>query len=64
MTDGIEKFTIEIADHGMKIRDGKGVCLELSALEALMVLDILQHEEENLKAMARASSPMPIRIKF
>jgi hypothetical protein len=41
------------------ISDHNGAAIELSALEALMLLDVLTQEEEKLRWMAKASSPMP-----
>ena len=57
-----EKFTINVSAQGVKIFGPGGKLLELTAGEALMVLDILKEEESQLKAMAKASSPLPINI--
>ncbi len=57
-----EKFTFEVTDGGLDIfRSGERV-LHFTAGEALMLLDILQTEEANLKRMANETSPSPIRI--
>jgi hypothetical protein len=62
MKDAKEKFTIHISGQGVKISGAGGECLELTAVEALMVLDILRGEENQLKVMAEASSPLPMKI--
>jgi len=57
-----EKFTISVSENCVKI-DCPGrdpICF--TASEALMLLDILQNEEENLRKMADNVSPIPIRI--
>ncbi len=57
-----EKFTIKVTDNGLDIfSDGERI-LHFTAGEALMLLDILQTEEANLKRMADEASPSPIRI--
>ncbi len=57
-----EKFTINVTDNGLDIfSDGERV-LHFTAGEALMLLDILQTEEANLKRMADEASPAPIKI--
>ncbi len=60
----VEKFTIEITDTGMDIIDREGISLSFSPIEALMLLDILKHEEENLRKMADEASPLPMRFHF
>jgi hypothetical protein len=60
----IEKFTIEITDTGMDIISREGISLSFSPIEALMLLDILKHEEENLRKMADKASPLPMRFHF
>ena len=60
----VEKFTIEITQAGMDIIDREGISLTLSPLEALMLLDILKHEEQNLRKMADEASPLPMQIHF
>jgi hypothetical protein len=57
-----EKFTIEVTDNGLEIFCGGEKVLHFTASEALMLLDILQNEEKNLKQMADEASPAPIRI--
>lgn len=59
-----EKFTITISQKGVTIYSAGALCLELRAGEALMLLDILQHEKTRLEAMAAAQSPLPLRFTF
>ena len=59
-----EKFTISLTSEGVEISSNEGGSLSFTALEALMVLDILQEEEPNLRRMADAVSPLPMRIRF
>lgn len=54
----MEKFTIEITEIGLVITAEKGDRLEFSAVEALMLLDILKNEEAELRKMADAASPL------
>jgi len=58
-----DRFTIEIRQRGLVITSGKGVSLEFTAGEALMLLDILTAEQERLRNMAREASPGPIKIQ-
>ena len=58
-----EKFTVEITKSGVDILGGDGQVLHFTALEALMLLDILRNEEAELKRMAEEASPIPIKIK-
>jgi hypothetical protein len=60
----VEKFTIEFTDTGMDITGAEGISLIFSAVEALMLLDILKQEEENLRKMADKASPLPVRFHF
>ena len=60
--DPVEKFTIEITQTGMDIIGREGISLTFSPLEALMLLDILKHEEQNLRRMADEASPLPMQI--
>ena len=57
-----EKFIIEVTDKGLDIFRGGERALHFTASEALMLLDILQNEETNLKRMADEAAPAPIRI--
>jgi hypothetical protein len=57
-----EKFTVEMAESGVDITSGEGISLHFSALEALMLLDILKGEEANLRRAADEASPLPIQI--
>ena len=56
-----EKFTIKITDTGITILSEQD-SMHFSAGEALMLLDILRNEEPNLRKMAEADSPIPIKI--
>jgi len=47
-----EKFIFEVTDDGLEIFCGGEKALHFTAGEALMLLDILQTEEANLKRMA------------
>ena len=58
-----ERFTIEITGGGLVVTSGKGVSLEFTACEALMLLDILTEEEKRLRNMAQEASPAPIKIQ-
>jgi hypothetical protein len=58
-----EKFVIQMTGEGMEISGG-GRSLRFTACEALMVLDILKAEEENLRRIADEASPLPLRIQF
>jgi hypothetical protein len=59
-----EKFVIRITDHGVEVTSDEGRHLFFTACEALMFLDILRTEEENLRRMADEASPLPFRIEF
>ena len=54
----MEKFTIEVIETGVVVTGENGNRLEFSAIEALMLLDILKNEEAELRKMADAASPM------
>ncbi len=60
--EATEKFTVEIAESGVDITSAEGISLHFSALEALMLLDILKNEEANLRRAADEASPLPVRI--
>jgi hypothetical protein len=60
--EATEKFTVEMTESGVDITSGEGIGLHFSALEALMLLDILKDEEANLRRAADEASPLPIRI--
>jgi len=62
MTTHGEKFTIEVNDEGMIIKDGEGQHLFFTPIEALMLLDILKTEEMRLKNLAEKTSPLPIKM--
>jgi len=57
-----EKFTINISDNCVIIDSPEREPVRFTAGEALMLLDILKGEEENLQKMADAASPIPFRI--
>jgi len=58
-----EKFTIRVTDSGVRMTDQEGNCLNLTAGEALMLLDILRNEEAELNDMAEKASPLPVNIR-
>ena len=58
----MEKFTIEVTEIGFVVTGEDGDRLEFSAIEALMLLDILKNEEPELRKMADATSPMSVKI--
>jgi hypothetical protein len=57
-----ERFTIRMTDDGMEISSGPRRRLTFRAYDALMLLDILKAEEENLRKIADEASPLPIRL--
>jgi len=57
-----EKFHIEVVKDGVLIRDENNLSMSFSAVEALMLLDILKNEEATLRRMADEASPLPVRI--
>ena len=59
-----KKFIIQMTEEGMEISSGRGRRLRFSACDALMLLDILKAEEENLRRIADEASPLPMRIQF
>lgn len=59
-----ERFTIRVSDGGLKIRCHEGGEVNLSAAEALMLLDILTNEKPELMRLAAEASPMPMRIQY
>lgn len=63
MEGATERFTIEITESGLAITGGRGLSLEFTACEALMLLDILTEEEQRLRNMAQEASPAPIKIQ-
>jgi hypothetical protein len=58
-----EKFTIRVTDSGVRMTDKEGNCLDFTAGEALMLLDILRNEEAELNDMAEKASPLPVNIR-
>lgn len=59
-----DRFTIRVTDHGLEIEGEEGVRVSFSAAEALMLLDILQQEEGELRRLADEASPLPGSIRF
>jgi hypothetical protein len=59
-----EKFTISITERGVAIKSAAGGGVDLTAGEALMVLEILEHEADRLRTMAADAAPLPIRFTF
>ena len=55
-----EKLAIEITESGEVILRGQNNLLKLTAGEAIMLLDILRNEEENLKKTGEKASPISI----
>ncbi len=58
-----ERYSITVGDAGLEIRNSEGKGLSFTAAEALMLLDILKNEEENLKFLADQATPLPFRIR-
>jgi len=58
-----ERYRITVGDGGLEIHSNEGKSLSFTAAEALMLLDILKNEEENLKLLAEQASPLPFRIR-
>jgi hypothetical protein len=59
-----DRFTIRITDRGLEVECVDGGRVALTAAEALMLLDILQNEEQELRKIADDASPLPVRIRF
>ena len=53
-----EKFTIEIDDAGNVTISGDERFLRFTAVQALMVLDILKSEEDRLRRLVDEASPI------
>ena len=64
MDQSTEKFTIRITAQGVVITGKEGNRLELTACEVLMLLDVLNSEEDELKRMSEEASPLPMKIRF
>ncbi|MCF8062734.1 MAG: hypothetical protein K9M82_09480 [Deltaproteobacteria bacterium] len=58
-----ERFKIRVSERGLEILCYDGGEVTFSAAEALMLLDILRHEESQLTQLAEAASPLPMRIR-
>ncbi len=59
-----EKFTVEMTKSGLNILGADRQVLHFTAVEALMLLDILKDEEAELKRMAEKASPFPPKIRL
>lgn len=59
-----EKFTIKVTDGGVVVIGEEGNGLNFSPGEALMLLDVLKNEENELRKMAEEKSPAPVKIQF
>lgn len=59
-----EKFTVEMTKSGLNILGADRQVLHFTAVEALMLLDILKDEEAELKRMAEKASPFPLKIRL
>jgi hypothetical protein len=64
MDKSTERYRITVGGGGLKIHSSKGKSLSFTAAEALMLLDILKNEEENLRLLSEQASPLPVRIRF
>jgi hypothetical protein len=64
MEEMTEKFTVEMTKSGVDIVGADEQVLHFTAVEALMLLDILKNEEAELKRMAEKASPIPIKIRI
>jgi len=64
MDKSTERYRITVGGGGLEIHSSEGNSLSFTATEALMLLDILKNEEENLKVLADQASPLPVRIRF
>jgi hypothetical protein len=60
----IEKFDISVTEEGLLIRGEGGISMHFSAVEALMLLDILKAEETTLRGMADEASPLPMGLRI
>ena len=58
MDERSEKFTIEIDDAGNVTISGDERFLRFTAVQALMVLDILKSEEDRLRRLVDEASPI------
>ena len=58
-----EKFDISVTEEGLLIRGEEGMSMHFSAVEALMLLDILKAEETTLRRMADEASPLPMGLR-
>lgn len=63
-----EKFTVNISDQHIIItgfdQTGTKQQLNFSPAQALMLLDILQHEADRIRQAADMLSPIPIKISL
>jgi hypothetical protein len=59
-----EKLTIRVTESGLTLQVHGGAAVELTAVEALMLLDILRDEERTLQELAEKASPLPFRMRI
>jgi hypothetical protein len=57
-----ERFAIEIRDKGLVINGEGETKLHFTAVEALMLLDILRNEEATLRRLADEAAPIKIHF--
>jgi len=60
-----EKFSVKVGEQGViisSVTDGVEKHLSFTPSEALMLLDILNNEAQNLEEMAIEASPIPIKL--
>ena len=62
MKQARERFTISLNEEGLEIRGREGT-LRFTAVEALMLLDVLKEEEAGLQAAAEKAGPLRLRLK-
>jgi len=56
-----DRFTMKITDRGVDIIDSRKRIMHFSALEALMLLDILKNEEPRLRETAEEAR-LPVSL--
>ncbi len=63
-----DKFTVKIKEDGVLIsgadKNGQPAELWFTSVEALMLIDILQHEKARIRQSANESSPTPFTFHF
>jgi hypothetical protein len=58
-----EKFDIKVTKDGLVIQGEDSMSMTFSAVEALMLLDILKGEEKTLRRIAHEASPLPVSVR-